>query len=172
MSGCLGSMLADIAVAVGDTTKYTQYFILQGLRRPHIKNARVAWVCLTESMTDTDLLGRVFAGQSPSEDGRMLRDFFFSKSIATQVKRWDAFHAVQIEKVEELMIFFSRVDKIVGTLASLGVPKSEGDVNRKLARVLAADYDIEQRTLLYRDEITRAEIESIVRERHLRLPVL
>ena len=42
MSGCLGSMLTDIEVAVGDTTKDTQYYISQGLRRPHIKNARVA----------------------------------------------------------------------------------------------------------------------------------
>ena len=69
------------------------------------------------------------------------------------------------------MKFFSRADKIVSILASLGVSKSEGDVNRKLARVLTADYEIEQRTLLYRDEITPAEIESIVRQRRLRLPV-
>ena len=53
---------------------------------------------------------------------------------------------------EEPMQFFSRVNKIVGTLASLGVPKSEGDVNRKLVQVLTADYGIEQRMLLYRDE--------------------
>ena len=58
MSGCLGSMLTDIEVAVGDTTKDAQYFISQGLSRPHIKNARVAWICLTESMTDTDLLDK------------------------------------------------------------------------------------------------------------------
>ena len=171
MSGCLGSMLTDIEVAVGDTTKDTQYFISQGLSRPHIKNARVAWICLTESMTDTDLLDRVFARQSPSGAWRMLRDWFLPKSVATQVKWSDAFDAVQMEKGEEPMKFFSRVDKIVGTLASLGVPKSEGEVNRKLVRVLTADYEIEQRTLLYRDEITRAEIESIVRQRHLRLPV-
>ena len=30
------------------------------------------------------------------------------------------------------MSFFSRVDKITSTLASLGVPKSEGDMNQKL----------------------------------------
>ena len=79
--------------------------------------------------------------------------------------------AVHMEKGEEPIKFFSRVDKIVGTLASLGVPKSEGDVNRKLVREFTADYEIEQRTLLYRDETTQAEIESIVRQRHLRLPV-
>ena len=66
MSGCLGFMVTDTEVAVGDTTKDTQYFISQGLSRPHIKNARVAWICLTEIMTDADLLDRVFARQSPS----------------------------------------------------------------------------------------------------------
>ena len=45
------------------------------------------------------------------------------------------------------MKFFRRVDKIVSTLASLSVPISEGDVNRKLVKVLTAHYEIEQRTL-------------------------
>ncbi|CAM9165641.1 unnamed protein product, partial [Laminaria digitata] len=67
--------------------------------------------------------------------------------------------------------FFSRVDKIVGILGSLGVQKSVGDVNRKLVRVLTHDYEMEQRTLLYRDDVSREDIESIVRQRHLRLPV-
>ena len=69
------------------------------------------------------------------------------------------------------MKFFGRVDKIVGILTSLGVPKSVDDVNGKLVKVLTDDYEIQQRTLLYRDEISRAEIESTVRKRHLRLPV-
>ena len=42
----------------------------------------------------------------------------------------DAFDVVQMEKGEEPMEFFRRLDKIVSTLASLGVPKSEEDVNR------------------------------------------
>ena len=45
----------------------------------------------------------------------------------------------------------------------LGVLKYVGEVNRKLIRVLITDYDMEQITLLYRDEISRAEIENIVR---------
>ena len=139
-------------------TQPKTYFIPQGLSRPHIKNARVAWICLTESMTDTDLSDRVFARQSPSGAWIMLRDWFLPKSVATQVKWSDAFDAVQTEKGEEPMKFFSRADKIVGTLASFGVPKSDEDVNRKLVRVLTADNEIEQRTLLYRNEITRAEI--------------
>lgn len=62
----------------------------------------------------------------------MLRDWFLPRSIATRVKWSDAFDAVQMEKGEEPMKFFRREDKIVGTLDSLGVPNSEGDVHRKL----------------------------------------
>ena len=93
----------------------------------------------------------------------MLRDWFLPRSIATQVKWSDTFDDVKMKKGEEPMTFFSRVDMIANTLASLGVPKSEGDINRKLVRVLTDDYEVEQRTLLYRDEITRALIENIVR---------
>ena len=44
-------------------------------------------------------------------------------------------------------------------------------MNRKVIRVLADDYEKEQCTLLYRDDVRREEIESIVRQRHLRLRV-
>ncbi|CAM9954547.1 unnamed protein product, partial [Laminaria digitata] len=76
-----------------------------------------------------------------------------------------------MEKGEEPMKCFSRVDKIVGILGSLGEEESVGDVNQKLVRVLTHDYEMEQRTLLYRDDVNREDIESIVRQRHLRLPV-
>ena len=69
------------------------------------------------------------------------------------------------------MKFFSRVVKIVGILTSLGVQKSVGDVNRKLVVVLTSDYEMEQRTLLHHDEVSRPEIENIVRQGHLRLTV-
>ena len=117
-------------------------------------------------MSDTDLLDRVFARQSPSGACKMLRDWILPTSIATQVKWSDAFDAVQMAKGEDPMKFFSRVDKIVSSRASLGMPKSEEGVNRKFVKVLTADYEIEQRTLLYRHELSRAELENIVR-RHL-----
>ena len=49
----------------------------------------------------------------------MFRDWFLPRSIATQVKESDAFDAIKMEKGEEPMKFFSRVDKIVSTLARL-----------------------------------------------------
>ena len=64
------------------------------------------------------------------------------------------------------MIFFARVDKSVGVFVILGVYLSVEDVNLKIVKVLTADYGLEQRTILYRDNITRAEIEAIVRQRY------
>ena len=72
----------------------------------------------------------------------MLHDCFLPKSTATQVKWSDAFDEVQIEKGEEPMKFISRVDKGWDILASRGVPKSVGEGNRKLARVLTADDEL------------------------------
>ena len=46
----------------------------------------------------------------------------------------------------------------------LGVYLSVEDVNLKIVKVLTADYGLEQRTILYRDNITRAERGAIVRQ--------
>ena len=137
----------------------------------HIKKLRFAWVCF-EIMSDTHLQDRVFAKQSPSGAWKMLRDWFLPRSIATQVKWSDDFDAVKMEKGEEPMKLFSRVDKIGGTLSSLGVQQSVGDVNWTLVRALANDYGMEQRTLLCRDFVSQETIESIVRQRYLRLSVI
>ena len=47
---------------------------------------------------------------------------------------------VNMEKGEEPTKFYSRLDKIASTLTSLGVPNSEGVVNRNLVRALTDDY--------------------------------
>ena len=69
------------------------------------------------------------------------------------------------------MKFFDRIDKTVGVLASLGVAKTVADVNcKKIIMSLTSDYEIEERTILYLEDVTRGKIESIIRQRHLRLP--
>ena len=55
-------------------------------------------------------------------------------------------------------------------LASLGVAKTVADFNHKIIMTLTSDYEIEERTISYREDVTRAEIESTIRQRHLRLP--
>ena len=170
MVGCMSAFLVDHDMMIGDVTKNTQYFLSQGFSEEHVKTARVAWTCLTESVVNRDLLGRLFATKSPSAGWRMLCDWFMPKTMAEQVKWSVAFDSAKMEKGEEPMKYFGRIDKIVGVLASLGVVKSVADVNRKIIMTLTSDYEIEERTILYREDVTRAEIESIIQQRYLRRP--
>ena len=79
-----------------------------------------------------DVLGRVFATTSPSAGWRMLRDWFMPKTMTEQVKWLVAFDFAKMEKGEEPMKYFGRIDKIVGVLASLGVAKTVVDANREI----------------------------------------
>ena len=162
MVGCMSAFPVDHDIMIGDVTNNTQYILSQGLSEEHIKTAGVAWTCLTESVVNRDLLGRLFATKSPSAGWKMLCDWFMPKTMAEQVKWSVAFYFAKMEKGEEPMKNFSRIDKIVGVLASLGVVKSVADVNRKIIMTLTSDYEIEERTILCREDFTRTEIESII----------
>ena len=65
------------------------------------------------------------------------------KTMAEQVKWSVAFDSAKMEKGKEPMKYFSRIDKIFGVLASLGVVNSVADVNRKIIMTLTSDYEIE-----------------------------
>ena len=53
-------------------------------------------------------------------------------------------------------------------LASLGVVKTVAEVNREITTTLTSDYEMEKRTIVYREDVTRAEI-KLIRQRHFRL---
>ena len=108
MRGCLISLLAGTGIAVGDTAKDTHLFIYQVLSAVHVKEARTAWICLTKSMSNTDLLDRLVVVQSPRGAWKKLRRWLLPTSIAAQVKWSGAFSAIQMEKGGESMKFFSR----------------------------------------------------------------
>ena len=57
---------------------------------------------MTEIMTGTDLLDKVFPEQSPSDPWKILRVWLMPRSIATQIK-WsqNSFNAVNMEKGEK-----------------------------------------------------------------------
>ena len=81
----------------------------------------MAWDYLTESITDRELLSRVFDTNSPSAGWRMLCDWFWPKTLSEKSKWKRQFNELVMEKKEEPMRFFARVDKIVGVLGSLRV---------------------------------------------------
>ena len=94
----------------------------------------------------------------------MLNGWLLPETLAEKSKWKRRFNDLVMEKKEEPMKFFARVDKIVGVLGSLGVHMPVEDVNFKIVEVLTADYRYEQRTILYKDNITRAERGAIVRQ--------
>lgn len=63
----------------------------------------------------------------------------------------------------------NRVDDIVDMLEALGEHKSEAEVNRKIARHLSRNFDVEQRTVFLREGLTRTTIDNFLRERHMKM---
>ena len=56
MVGCMSAFLVDHDMMIGDVTKNTQYFLLQGFIEEHTKTARLAWTCQTDNIVNRDLL--------------------------------------------------------------------------------------------------------------------
>ena len=78
--------------------------------------------------------------------GRMLCDWFLPETLSEKSKWKRQFNELVMEKKEEPMKFFARVDKVVGVLGSLGAHMPVEDVNLKIVEVLTDDYEFEQRT--------------------------
>ena len=93
--GCMSAFFVDHDMMISDVTKNVQYFLSQGLSEEHTKTARVAWTCLTESIVNRDLLGRVFATKSPSAGWRMLSDWLMPKTMPERVKWSVAFDSAK-----------------------------------------------------------------------------
>ena len=106
---------------VGDPSVTSRFFIDQGCTEISVKRSRLAWTCITESITDRELLSRVFDTNSPSVAWRMLKDWFLPQTLAEKSKCKRQFNDLVMEKKEEPMRYFARVNKIVGVLGSLGV---------------------------------------------------
>lgn len=171
----MGSLLTDIEVAVGETKKDAQYFLSQGLTHSHIRNARVSWICLTEALLTLTCWAEWLQANLQAVLGKSLVVGFCRDQLLRRLNGRTLLMLCRWRMVRSpynyLAVFTTLLLIRSSTLASFGVPKSEGHVDRKMVRVLTDDFEIEQRTLLYRDEINRAEIEHIVKQRHLRLAV-
>ena len=92
-----------------------RFLLDHGFIEACIRRARIAWTCPTESVTDRELLNRVFDTDSPGPGWRMLCNWFLPKTLSEfVVVRKRQFNQLVMEKKEEPMIFFARIDKIVG----------------------------------------------------------
>ena len=119
MVGFVSSFLAVHDMIIGDVSKLS-IFHSKGFSEEHIKTAKVAWTCLTENLVNHNLFGGVFATKARNAGWRMWCDWFLPKIVVEQVKWLVAFDAAKLEKGEEPMKCFGRIDKLVGVPASLG----------------------------------------------------
>ena len=148
---------AAIDMPVGDPSVTSRFLLDQGFSEVSVKRARIAWTCSTESIADREFLSRVFDTNSQRAGWHMLCDWLLPKTLSEKSKWKRQFNELAMEKKEEPMKFFARVDKVVGVLGSLGAHMPVEDVNLKIVEVLTDDYEFEQRTILYKDNITRVE---------------
>ena len=118
---CMQAFTTAIDMPVGDPSVTSRCLLDQGLSEASVRRAGIAWTCLTESITDRELFSRVFDTNSPSAGWRMLCDWFWPKTLSEKSKWKRQFNELVMEKKEEPMRFFARVDKIVGVLGSLRV---------------------------------------------------
>ena len=96
----------------------------------------------------------------------MLCDRFLPHTLSGKSKRKRQLNDLVMKK-EKPMRVFARADKIVGVLGSLGVYLPVEDVNLKIVEALTAEYEAEQSTIFFKDDITRAETEAIARQRYI-----
>ena len=112
---CMQAFTTAIDMPVGDPSVTSLFLLDQGFSEASVRRARIAWTCLTESITDRELLSTVFDTNSPGVGWRMLCDWFLPKTLSEfVVVRKRQFNQLVMEKKEEPMIFFARIDKIVG----------------------------------------------------------
>ena len=97
MVGCMPSFLVVYDMMIGGVSKDTHHFLSLGFSEIQIETARVAWICLTDSTVNRDLLGRVFATKSLSAEWRRLCDWLLSKTMAGQVTWAVAYDAATME---------------------------------------------------------------------------
>ena len=66
---CMQAFTTTIDMPVGDPSRTSRFVHDQGFSEAIVRRARIAWSCLTESITDRELLSMVFNTNSPREGG-------------------------------------------------------------------------------------------------------
>ena len=93
---------------LGDPFVTFRFLLDHGFIEACIRRARIAWTCPTESVTDRELLNRVFDTDSPGPGWRMLCNWFLPKTLSEKSKWKRFFNNLEMERKEGPMKFFER----------------------------------------------------------------
>ena len=95
---CMQAFTTAIDMPVDDPSVTSRFMLDQGFSEASVRRARIAWTCLTESITDQELLSRVFGTNSPSAGWRMSCDWFLPKTLSEKSKWKRQFNELVMEK--------------------------------------------------------------------------
>ena len=65
-SGCMQAFTTEADIMVDDPSVTSRFLLDQGFTKINVKRSRLAWTCITESITDRELLSTVFDTNTPS----------------------------------------------------------------------------------------------------------
>ena len=125
-----------------------------------------AWAFLLDATTDAPFEQRLLAATTLEEAWHTITGWHLPTTDCDNELLLHQLENVEMAKDEDPKLFFARVDGIFNTLRSVGIVKEEREIVRIIVRNLSDDYDVEKRAALLRRDITRLEMEEIVRTRY------
>ena len=129
---------------VGDPSVSSQFLIDQGFGELSIRRARIAWTCLTESITYHELFSRAVDKNSPSAGRRFLLNWFVPRALLRS-QDGDGLLTSYAWSERKTRWSVPRADDMVGVLVSLGVhmldldlkPRTETFYGKRLGNPIA-----------------------------------
>ena len=134
-----------------------------------VRDHERAWCFLLEATSDAPFEDRLLACKTLEEAWWIVAQWHMPATDSEKELLTDQLDNARMGTDEDPKLFFARVDGIINTLRSAGITKEEREVTRIIIRNLPEEYDVERRGVLLKPDITRIEVEEIVRTRHAAL---
>ena len=131
-----------------------------------VRDHERAWCFLLEATADAPFEDRLLACTTLEEAWWIVAQWHMPATDSEKELLTDQLDNARMGTDEDPKLFFARVDGIINTLRSAGITKEEREVTRIIIRNLPEDYDVERRGVLLKPDISRVEVEEIVRTRH------
>ena len=96
-----------------------------------------------------------------------LHDFPCVQDNHAEAQVAQKFALISMVEDEHPVGYLSRIDKTVQKLTVLRGAKDDDDVNVHIVQTLSASYDVKKKTLLSSPDLTRSNIEEIVRNAYM-----
>ena len=161
----------DNPVMVGDDG-ITNEELLSKYSVETVAAARLSYELLLDAIDkDPPVLMKMLDAKSLCGAWKIMTNLYIPTSIMERRRKTIEFDAVKMVEGEDPVEYFGRIDKAVQTLTMFGGNKDEDEVNVRIVKNLSPLYYVDKKMLLSRPELTRTEIETVVRNTYLSVKV-